>query len=196
MGLNRSLFAGLMVAGGLIGGGMEPMPAPAQTPEMRGMWISRFEWPSSNEATAKANIDGMMQTLADNNFNTVFFQVRGQADVHYPSPDEPWSNTYGWTNPGWDPLAYAIQSARSRGLEFHAYFNTHTLAAPVPPANTTPQHPFNLHGPNAPGEQSWMIRNSSGVAGLVPVTIGSARPTRRPRAWHQVGRAKLELDWS
>jgi uncharacterized lipoprotein YddW (UPF0748 family) len=113
----------------------------------------------------------------------VFFQVRGQADVHYPSPDEPWSNTYGWTNPGWDPLAYAITAARSRGLEFHAYFNTHTLAAPLPPVNTTPQHPFNLHGPNAPGETSWMIRDSGGNAGLVDSYYWISPANTEASAW-------------
>jgi hypothetical protein len=130
MSLNRSLFAGL------IGRAMEPMPALDKTPEMRAMWILRFEWSSSNEATAKANFDGMMKTLADKNFNSVFFQVRGRADVQYLSPDEPWSNTFGWTNPGWDPLVHAIRSARIRGWEFHAYCNTHILAIPIPPTST------------------------------------------------------------
>ncbi|MCX7718795.1 MAG: family 10 glycosylhydrolase [Candidatus Sumerlaeaceae bacterium] len=147
-----------------------PAPGAAQTtaPETRAIWVSRFEWPSSNQATAKANIDRIMSNIADNHFNTVLFQVRGQCDVHYPSPYEPWSNTYGWTNPGWDPLAYAIEAAHSRGLEFHAYINTHTMAAPVPPAVTVPQHIYNLHGPGAPPGQNWLIHDSGGVpAGLV-----------------------------
>ena len=126
------------------------------------MWVSRFEWPSANEATAKANIDAIMQKLKDNNFNTVLFQVRGQCDVHYPSPYEPWSDTYNWSNPGWDPLAYAINAAHSRGLKFHAYINTHTLSGPTPPANTVPQHQYNLHGPNVPLAQSWLIRDELG----------------------------------
>lgn len=135
----------------------------ARSPEYRVMWVSRFEWPSADEATAKANIDNIMQQVAANGFNAVLFQVRGQCDVHYPSPYEPWASTYGWTDPGWDPLAYAIASAHARGLEFHAYINTHTLSQGIPPANTTPQHPFNLHGPNVPLEQSWLIRDSSGA---------------------------------
>lgn len=135
----------------------------ARSPEYRVMWVSRFEWPSANEATAKATINNIMQNLAANGFNAVLFQVRGQCDVHYPSPYEPWANTYGWTDPGWDPLAYAIQAAHSCGLEFHAYINTHTLAQGTPPANTVPQHPYNLHGPNVPLEQSWVIRDTTGA---------------------------------
>lgn len=132
------------------------------TSETRAMWVSRFEWPSSNRTTAQNNINNIMATAKANRFNTVLFQVRGQMDVHYPSPYEPWSNTYGWSNPGWDPLAYAIQKAHENGLEFHAYINTHTMAQPIPPAQTTPQHMYNLHGPNVPLAQSWLIRDSNG----------------------------------
>lgn len=135
-------------------------PISAAAPEVRAMWVSRFEWPNANQATCKANIDTIMTNIANNHFNTVLFQVRGQCDTLYPSPYEPWTSTFSWTNPGWDPLAYAIQSAHSRGLEFHAYINTHTLAGPVPPANTTPQHMYNLHGPGVAPAQSWMIRTS------------------------------------
>ena len=153
---SRSVIAAalLLILGGVVC---------ARSPEYRVMWVSRFEWPSSDQATAKANIDNIMQQLANNGFNAVLFQVRGQCDVHYPSPYEPWASTYGWTDPGWDPLAYAIKSAHERGLEFHAYINTHTLAQGTPPANTVPQHPYNLHGPNVPLEQSWVVRDQNGA---------------------------------
>lgn len=139
----------------------------SQQPEMRAVWLTRFEWPSSNAATAKSRIDNFMTTIAANNFNTVLFQVRGQCDVHYPSPYEPWSDTYGWTDPGWDPLAYAIQSAHAQGLELHAYINTHTISQPIPPPVTSPQHMYNLHGPNVPIEQSWLIRDIDGNTGTI-----------------------------
>src|SRR5690606_496558 len=118
--------------------------------EIRSIWASRFEWPHANMATAKANIDNIMETAAANNYNTVFFQIRGQMDTHYPSPYEPWSNTYNWQNPGWDPTAYAIEKCHSLGMEFHAYINTHAVAGPIPPVNTAPKHIYHLHGPGAP----------------------------------------------
>ncbi len=155
----RTLAGFVMLLVALLAGSGWAAPAP----EVRGIWVSRFEWPSASQATAKANIDQIMQSAKDNNFNTVFFQVRGQCDVHYPSPYEPWSDTYSWANPGWDPLAYAIQAAHSRGLEFHAYINTHTLAQTLPPAVTSPQHMYNLHGPDVPLEQSWLIRDTAGA---------------------------------
>lgn len=123
--------------------------AAGQNPEFRAMWISRFEWPSTSEATAKATIDSAMADLAANNFNAVFFQVRGQADVLYPSPHEVWSPLIGGSDPGWDPLAYAIQSAHANGIEFHAYINTHTCWQSVPAsAHTLPanlNHIFYQH---------------------------------------------------
>ncbi len=130
--------------------------------EYRLMWVSRFEWPNANQNTAKTNINRIMTKLDNYNFNGVVFQVRGQCDVHYPSPNEPWTNNYNWTNPGWDPLAYAITAAHSRGLEFHAYINTHTIAASLPPGLTSPQHIFNLHGDSATGENNWEIHDQNG----------------------------------
>src|SRR5690606_20019734 len=103
--------------------------------EYRFFWVSRFQWPSGSQSVAQANINSVFQTAADYNFNAVFFQVRGQMDTHYHSPLAPWTNTYGWSSPGWDPLQYALNAAHTRGVELHAYFNTHTLAGPIPPAN-------------------------------------------------------------
>ncbi len=124
--------------------------------EYRFFWVSRYQWPDSNTATSQAAIRNRFQTAADNNFNAVFFQVRGQMDTYYPSPYEPWTSVYGWSDPGWNPLQYAIDQAHSRDIEFHAYFNTHTMTAPVPPSVTSPQHIYNLHGPGAPtGADRW-----------------------------------------
>lgn len=158
MGWTHRALAAAVTAAILLGSGT----ARAQDPEMRAVWASRFEWPSATTATAQANITNIMNTIEANNFNTVFFQVRGQMDTHYPSPYEPWSNTYNWTDPGWDPLQFAIDRAAENGLEFHAYINTHTLASPIPPANTIPQHMYNLHGPSATGSDNWLIHDTGG----------------------------------
>jgi beta-lactamase class A len=127
---------------------------------MRACWVSRFNWTRDTEEETKARIREIMETLARNNFNAVLFQVRGEANTLYPSPHEPWGPQFNWTNPGWDPLAYAIEQARAQNLEFHAYFNTHTLSATVPPEQTTPQHQYNLHGPHT--ADPWVIHNDKG----------------------------------
>jgi uncharacterized lipoprotein YddW (UPF0748 family) len=100
--------------------------AAAQNPEFRSMWVTRFEWPLSDPNSCRSRINTIMNNLSNSRFNAVVFQVRGQADVLYPSPYEPWSPLLDENNPGWDPLAYAVNAAHTRNLEFHAYINTHT----------------------------------------------------------------------
>ncbi|GAB4326091.1 MAG: hypothetical protein Kow0059_22430 [Candidatus Sumerlaeia bacterium] len=146
-----------------------PEPTPTPEPgaaELRGIWITRFEWPGGTESEIKARIDAMMQSAAAAHFNAVFFQIRGQADTLYPSPYEPWSPLInGGVDPGWDPLAYAINAAHTNGLEFHAYINTHTCwqsSSQTPPAN--PNHIYYLHcDASDPDRRDWLIHNSSGT---------------------------------
>jgi uncharacterized lipoprotein YddW (UPF0748 family) len=138
--------------------------------EFRGMWVTRFEWPSTNLATVQNNINTILQKLKDNNFNAVIMQMRGQADTLYPSPYEPWSpilSSSGNTPAGWgsfDPLQYAIDAAHSRGLEFHAYMNTHVCwqsGAENPPNN--PNHLFYQHCNAAdPNARDWLIHDQNG----------------------------------
>src|SRR5512145_229897 len=112
------------------------------------MWVSRFEWPNRDPAACRATIDEIMKTLAAHRFNAVVFQVRGQCDTFYPSPEEPWSPMISPTgsDPGWDPMAYAIEAAHANKLEFHAYINTHVAwqnGQQRPPA--VPSHIFFKH---------------------------------------------------
>lgn len=138
-----------------------PLSAEAQQqPEMRARWVSRFEWPADGTAATQANIRSIFDELVANNFNTVIFQIRGECNTLYPSPYEPWGPQFNWTDPGWDPLQFALDEAHARGLEFHAYINTHTIASTIPPSTTSPQHLYNLHGPSA--AESWAIHDANG----------------------------------
>lgn len=152
-----ALAAGLALLAAAAGG---------QAPEFRAMWATRFEWPNADPATCRARIDAIMTDLAGANFNAVFMQIRGQADVLYPSPYEVWSPLIGGSDPGWDPLAYAIAAAHARGLEFHAYINTHTCwqsvpaSAHTPPAN--PNHLYYAHCNAAdPARRDWLHHSSA-----------------------------------
>lgn len=101
-----------------------PNLAVAATPEVRAVWVTRWQY-----KTAK-DIERIMDTLQRNNMNTVFFQVRGQADAFYKSSYEPWSAELTGTlgkDPGFDPLAVAIEEAHERGLKIHAWTNMMTL---------------------------------------------------------------------
>ncbi len=124
-----------------------PQVAPsAQAGEFRGVWITRFEWPSPDPVRCKENILRYLDDLMANNFNAVLFQVRGQGDVLYRSPFEPWSRLIGGRDPGFDPLQFAIEEAHARGLELHAYVNPYPVwQGTTPPPHSSPEHPYWLY---------------------------------------------------
>ncbi len=119
-------------------------------PEFRGAWVTRFEWPTPDPAECKARITQVFETLAARNFNAAVFQIRGEADTLYPSEMEPWSELIGGKDPGFDPLAFAIQEAHRRGIQFHAYMNPMPLRALTwrsPPQDS--RHLWHRHGPGS-----------------------------------------------
>jgi uncharacterized lipoprotein YddW (UPF0748 family) len=121
-----------------------PLPAPAPTPradssvvpavrrELRGVWIAavaNIDWPSRPGLPAdqqRAELLTILDRAAGAGMNAVIFHVRPAADAVYRSPFEPWAamltGTQG-TDPGYDPLAFAVEEAHRRGLELHAWIN-------------------------------------------------------------------------
>lgn len=105
--------------------------AEAQKREMRSAWVAtvwHIDWPTSiNNATAqKAELVAYLDNLKAQNFNTIFFQVRTMCDAFYQSSYEPWSSYLTGTrgqNPGYDPLAYAVEQCHARGIQCHAWVN-------------------------------------------------------------------------
>ena len=81
----------------------------------------------------------------------ILLQVRATGDAYYSPGLEPWS--YRLTSariedlgrdPGWDPLAVAIETAHARGLQLHAYLNAFSMweCGRGAPPHTTPEHPY------------------------------------------------------
>lgn len=147
-------------------------PAETQEPEIRGLWVSRFEWPNGSQSTTKSNLDNIISTMANANFNALFLQVRGEMETLYPSPNEPWARAgFGYNPQSYDPMAYAISKAHAAGLEFHAYINTHVIyqgtSAPNVPGGQ-PVHPFFTHGnPTDPAHRDWVYHKSDGTPQLL-----------------------------
>jgi len=143
------------------------LPLAATAQEFRGVWCSRFQWASTNRTTAQTNITNVLNNMQTGRFNTIFFQIRGQGETFYNSPDEPWSANISSNNtdPGWDPLTYAVSAAHTRGLKLHAYFNTHTIwsGATNSPPSTMPEHMYWQHAnPSDPARRDWLLYNSNG----------------------------------
>ncbi|HEX8461795.1 MAG TPA: family 10 glycosylhydrolase [Segetibacter sp.] len=111
--------------------------------ELRGAWIStvsNIDWPSSRTLSTsqqQAELIRILDTLSKTGINTVYLQVRPEADALYASTIDPWSywltNAQGTPpNPLWDPLAFAINAAHARGMELHAWLNPYRAKQSTP----------------------------------------------------------------
>jgi uncharacterized lipoprotein YddW (UPF0748 family) len=105
--------------------------------EIRAAWIatvSNLDWPTtkSDAAAQKNELILLLDRLQALNFNAVILQVRPNADAFYASALEPWSifltGTQG-TDPGYDPLQFAVEEAHKRGMELHAWLNPYRIGA-------------------------------------------------------------------
>lgn len=102
--------------------------------EIRGVWFSTvwgLDFPSRPATTPatierqKKELTAKLDSLQKININTLFFQVRNRGDLSYESKTEPWHYVFGGktgVSPGYDVLAFAIDEAHKRGMEFHAWF--------------------------------------------------------------------------
>jgi len=127
---------------------------PEDEGELRAVWVDR--WTYSSEADVRE----IMANSAAAGFNTVFFQVRGNADAYYQSSYEPWAARLTGTlgrDPGWDPLAVAIEAGHAEGLDVHAYINAFPFwAGTTPPPDSTPRHAYLAH-------PDWLVADTSGT---------------------------------
>ncbi len=99
--------------------------APARRlPEVRAIWVTRFDYKSPMD------VSSIVVNCARAGFTDIFFQVRGNGTVFYPSRVEPWAfelhgkevaNT--GRDPGWNPLQMAAGWAKKYNVRLHAYIN-------------------------------------------------------------------------
>ena len=121
-----------------------PNETPVVKRQLRGTWIStvlNLDWPSADVKKiandeeriqkSKEELIAILDKVVEMNMNAVFFQVSPEADAFYKSNIVPWSRyltgTFG-KDPGFDPLAFAIEEAHKRNLELHAWFNPYRVS--------------------------------------------------------------------
>jgi uncharacterized lipoprotein YddW (UPF0748 family) len=148
-------------------------PGPSANLEARALWVPRWSY------STPADVESIVRKAADANFNVLLFQVRGQGDAYYHSSHEPWADRLTGTlgqDPGWDPLATAIDRAHAAGLQLHAYVNVYPvwLGSTAPPANTTPLHIY--HSFNGLYENEWVQWHEDGT----PMELSSSYLTASP----------------
>ncbi|MBN1442896.1 MAG: family 10 glycosylhydrolase [Planctomycetes bacterium] len=85
--------------------------------EIRGIWVTRWDYRTA------ADVRAVFRNCASLGLRRVYFQVRGRADALYRSDLEPWAEELGAKDPGFDPLALAVEAAAELGMEVHAWIN-------------------------------------------------------------------------
>lgn len=155
-----SIFLALVVLLAVIPGGAKaggnpwdpysqfiPHSTPEQKRHLRATWICtvvNMDWPlketskivndSERIQKSKDELIAVLDRAAAMNLNAVFFQVSPEGDAFYKSNIVPWSRyltgTFG-KDPGFDPLAFAIEEARKRNLEMHAWFNPYRVSVDI-----------------------------------------------------------------
>lgn len=136
------------------GGAQQPGPSaqavpPAAPPrEVRAIWVTRWDFKTETEVRRAVRWPAAL------GLNRIFFQIRGRADAFYRSRYEPWGEEIGGVDPGFDPLAVAIDEARKCGVELHAWLNLMPAwKGKDPPRN--PNHIYYRH-------PDWFLEDSRG----------------------------------
>jgi len=117
--MKRLLFIGFFL-------GMNCLLVSQNNEEFRATWIVDYHWlsPGNTIEQNKALTREILDNHKKANMSSVLWQVRRFGTVYYLSTIEPWGPGVDFQDPGYDPLAYAVEQAHERGLEFHAWFNT------------------------------------------------------------------------
>ena len=120
--------------------------------EFRGTWVITWDHIDKNKNTIQ-NINHLQQIIDHHksaNMNAIIFQVRQSGTAYYNSSYEPWGYYAGYNDPGYDPLAKAIELAHEKGIEVHAWFNVFQTSS-THPGSPAYEHP------------EWVCRDQNGI---------------------------------
>ena len=144
----KRIFAGLLAGAMIVGSAFSALAAPESgesnavagevkskgedLQELRGVWISYLDWDKlpADQAGFQKGVDQILERCVELKMNAVFVHVRSDCDAMYPSAYFPWSRFVTGTqgkDPGYDPLAYFVETAHKRGLQFHACINPYRV---------------------------------------------------------------------
>lgn len=112
------------------------VPTTYQKHELRAAWIAsvlNIDWPSKPGLPVEKQKQEFIKLLDDIKnvgMNAVVMQIKPTADAFYPSQYGPWSEYLTGVqgkDPSYDPLAFMVEEAHKRNLEFHAWFNPYRI---------------------------------------------------------------------
>ncbi len=152
--------------------------------ELRGAWVTRWSYDSADD------VETIMGDLESAGFNAVYFQVRGTFDAFWSSSIEPWSSLLSGSlgqDPGWDPLATAVQSGHAHGLQVHAYINAFPFwSGTTAPPTSSPLHAW-LEYPD------WVVADNDGQAMELNSSYVFASPGN-PQVRARIAAVATEID--
>ena len=141
--LMRALFALLLLA-------LAAHPVQAATGQLRGLWVDAY----GPGFKSPEEIDTLITDAQALGLNALFVQVVRRGDCYCLRSSLPVSDDPALAS-NFDPLQTLTERAHAAGLQVHAWVVTLALwGADAPPKS--PEHAYNLHGPNAPEGQSWL----------------------------------------
>ncbi|MBP1964480.1 family 10 glycosylhydrolase [Paenibacillus aceris] len=149
--------------------------------ELRAAWIASVEnidWPQKGVVTPEAqkqSFTALLDDLAKMGMNAVVVQVKPTADAFYPSEYGPWSEYLTGEqgkDPGYDPLAFMVEEAHKRNMEFHAWFNPYRVSMKDKIENLVANHPARQH-PDWVVSYGGKLYYNPGVPAVKDFVIGS-----------------------
>ncbi len=158
-----------------------PGPSFANVPaneEVRALWVVR------TTLTSPEKIRQMVNSAADNGFNTLIVQIRGRGDAYYKSRVEPRAAELKDQPPEFDPFAFTLAEAHKRGLKVHGWLNT-SLLANLDALPADPSHVYNKH-------PEWLAVPKPVARELYRISPSDAAYRQKIVEWSKANRAELE----
>lgn len=156
----------------------ESLGQPSRDGEVRALWVVR------TTLTSPEKIQQLVNSAADNGFNTLIVQVRGRGDAYYNSRVEPRAVELKDQPATFDPLAFTINEAHRRGLKVHAWLNT-SLLANLDALPADPAHVYNRH-------PEWLAVPKPVAAELFKMSPRDPAYRQKIVEWSKANRAELE----
>jgi len=112
--------------------------------EFRGIWAVASFRPNPSPG----QYEQFFECLSDYNFNNTMFYTVNRGMANYPSSYVPWNSFLTGQiggDPGWDPLAAAVNMAHTRGMLIHTKLNIFLAWMNNTSLPDSPLHPINVH---------------------------------------------------
>jgi uncharacterized lipoprotein YddW (UPF0748 family) len=146
--------------------------------EVRALWVVR------TTLTSPEKIHALVNSAADNGFNTLIVQIRGRGDAYYNSRVEPRAVELKDQPATFDPLALTLSEAHKRGLKVHGWLNT-SLLANLDALPSDPAHVYNKH-------PEWLAVPKPVAAELYRMSPRDPAYRQKIVEWSKANRAELE----